>query len=184
MSLDALQELLPPGNQVPSGLLKLFDYAKPNGGLVLCDFSVTQYLGDDVVEWFQGDESVAKQFVMFGKDRTSSMYGWWFHEGVKSIAEAPLVFLGGEGSYNTVLANTLEELLQLLAIGKYNVGMVRRWDKQDKQCDNLAEYVAFLKNDLNLSPPADGRAIVDRAKQAHPDLDQFVEKFLEQRSGK
>lgn len=181
MQTKKLQKIFPKGTAMPEALAKLCEFTTQSRGRVACDFELTASGKSYVEAWFRDDPAAAKQFIIFGTDKPQSLYGYWLHDEC-SIDSAPIVYLGSEGTENSVLANSLEDFLGLLALGHEEIGLIRAWDADTKACDHIEEYRAWLKNELKVDAPADdksGRAIVNAAVRKHPKLSEWIKKRRE-----
>ena len=173
MQAKQLRKIFPKGTRMPNALAKLCDYSEQTGGATSCDFELTNYGKAGIQAWFAGNEKAADQFVIFGIDELQSLYGYWLYGG-RPLIQAPIVYLNHEDTGNTVLANNIEEFLALLAMGKEEVGLVDGWEEQTEPCADIDEFRSWLKQELGITPPAEGHEIVDPARQAHPDLDAWI----------
>ena len=122
MLLEQFRTNFPPDSEIPALLIQLLDYQNMSTDWYSGRFELTGYGAHDTVAWFDGDAEVAAQFVPFGAGPDGSSYCYWLYPG-RSLATAPIVFLGSEGVGCTVLTNTAEEFLALLAIGYKELGL-------------------------------------------------------------
>lgn len=175
MQASQLRKAFPGTGPLPNLLVQLCAYSEQSDGFISCDFELTDSGAEDVLAWFDGNTAAAQQFIIFGSDGMHSLYGYWLYDG-RSLAQAPIVYLHGEGVYNSVLANSLAEFLGLLALGKEMPGMVDAWDATAEPCANVAAYRSWLDKELGIHPPADGRAIIEHARKEHPDLNAWIER--------
>lgn len=111
----------PPGSAVPPLLTKLLAYQNRVNAWYSGHFRLTDGGQKDAVASFDGDKVAASQFILFGRELDGSSYGFWLYEG-RTLGNAPIVFLGSEGTDWKVLANSLEEFLALLAVGEDEIG--------------------------------------------------------------
>jgi hypothetical protein len=172
--LKRLEKHLPKGRSVPKALVKLFEFGAGCGASFSGTFELNEAANDDAKEWFAGNAKVAKQFVLFGNDRAHSLYGYWLAGG-SSLEKAPIVYLAGEGEGSTVLASTLKDFLALLGLDKPELGHIESWDEQQAEKTEIASFRAWLKAELDIVPPRDGRAAVSAAKNAFPDLQRWID---------
>ncbi len=107
------------------------------------------------------------------------MYGYWRYNG-RSLDAAPLVYLNDEGQDNTVLANTLEEFLIVIAVGQHYLGLVDKWDEGERPDEDTLRYRDWLRADVGIETPTldQARSIVARARASHPDLDAWLDQAL------
>ena len=179
-----MQRNFPPDVPVPEALAQLCTYSKQIKGALSCDFVLTDSGRESILFGFDDVVEAADQFVIFGTDGARSLYGYWRYAG-QALAEAPIVYLDRGGYHCTVLANTLLEFFTLLAFGEPQLGMLDSWGAWDVECEGLAEFRAWLKQTFGIEPPSPeaARAIVARARAAHPDLDAWVTAWAEQHYG-
>lgn len=176
-----MQRNFPPDVAVPEALAQLCAYSVQAEGELSCDFVLTDSGRKYVLAGFDNVAEAADQFVIFGHDGAHSLYGYWRYAG-QALDESPIVYLDGEGCDCTVLANTLPEFFTLLALGESLLGALEGWGAWDEECDGLEEFRAWLKQTFAIDPPSfeEARAIIARAKAAHPDLDAWVTAWAEQ----
>ncbi len=181
MQLEALQANFPPGAPIPDPLVRLCAYAEEGGGrLIVGDLRLTESGRGDALAWFDGDHEAADQFVIFAADRRLSLYGYWRHDH-QALDEAPIVYLDSEATGNTVLTDTLDEFLGLLALGPGLAGLGKGWPEIVEKDEATRHYRAWLHDEAGIATPQaqDAHAIVGRARSAHPDLDAFVDQWAE-----
>lgn len=176
---------LPANLTIPASLVKLAEYdEQPSGGFLPGFVELTTSGHRQVVAWFRGDEEAARPFVVFAHDKADSTFGYWrYHD--QPLDQAPLVYLDVEGGdESTVLANTTEEFLLLLALGNpgYTMDLVEGEDEPEDD-DDAIRYRAWLTTEMNMTVPtiAEARAIVERARIVHPDLSEWVTQWLQSR---
>ncbi len=90
------------------------------------------------------------------------------------------MYLNDEGVDSTVLAGTLVEFLTLIAVGQSYLGMVGEWDEAEEPDLSTVHYRLWLREELGIAAPtlSEARAIVERARATHPDLDRWVEQLV------
>src|SRR5262245_32641725 len=174
MKVEELRKIFPPKTKAPELLVKLLKYAKKAGGFVSCDFELTSTGADDVLAYLGGNEDAAKQFLIFGVDGMHSLYGYWLYEG-RPLAQAPIVYLSGEGIGSTVLASSLEDFVSLLALVKESGGILDAWDAASAPCRNNDKFRAWLESETGIKPPRSPRQLIEKARKSHPVLQDWVE---------
>ncbi len=156
----------PAGVTVPSLLERLLDFHRRNKSFFSGHFELTDSGPATAVAMFDGDQDAAAQFALFGAEADGSAFGFWLYEGRK-LEEAPVVYLGSEGTGWTVLADTLEDFLRLLANGVDDLGFDAKNLKFDRTGGNTCKPGRFkwLKTDCGfrrLGPagpsPREGKA--------------------------
>jgi hypothetical protein len=179
MTAEELSKLFPPGTPVPPILGKLAERSEATAGLLSCDFELTPNGESDSYYWFDGREAAAKQFQIFGFDGMHSLYGYWLYPG-RTLADAPIVYLNGEGVENTVLANNLEEFLALLTLGEEAVGLYNGWGESADSCHGIPEFRDWANEEFGIVPPANPKEIVETARRSHPDLDAWINRLIQE----
>jgi hypothetical protein len=81
--------------------------------------------------WF-GDRKAAEQFIIFGHGPDGSLYGLWMYPS-RTVENAPVVFLGFEGTHCDLIARDLNQFLSLLAVGADELGFEISWGKVSEQ---------------------------------------------------
>jgi hypothetical protein len=182
MIVEELQKIFPQNVPIPGILTQLANRCDETGEYLSCDFELAGSGNDDALAWFSDDQEAASQFLIFGNDGMHSLYGYWLYDG-KTIADAPIVYLNGEGADNTVLANNLEEFVALLTVGKECVGLYQSWDESQEPCPGIEDFRNWASSQLNIAVPDDPRDLIERAKRRHPDLDKWVQDYISQKGG-
>lgn len=182
---EAFQQGFPEGAAIPKDLVRLYDYC--GGGLVVCDFTVSAAIYVNVGDYFNDNEKMTSRFAGFGRDRFGSLYGYWLHAGGNDLSKAPIGYLAAASkAESSVLANSLPELMALLTVGIRGVGEVENWDELAKlgPCSDLAKYKRWIKKEFGIAPLkdlSDAKAIVERAKQSNPNLQQWINDWVSRR---
>jgi len=121
-------------------------------------------------EWLGGPER-AGDFAVFGHDPDGSLYAFWLNED-RTPANAPVVYLNAEHSGSTVLADSLEEFLGLLALDVTDLGMYYdEADRPHKRSSGNAAFRAWLAECFGIEPVAQPTRVVKRAMSGHPPLE-------------
>jgi hypothetical protein len=185
MHIEDLRKNFPATVDVPSALLRLLEYQQYVNHFYSGLFELYDQGAMSVLYWFDKDEEAASQFAIFGHGGDGSMYGYWLYQG-RAIENAPIVFLGSEGLGNTLLANTVEEFLALLALGDDELGFAISkpdYDIGRTIDEKLFQFRHWLMKEFQIQVPPDSNSIVRAAKSAHRDLDQWITEWLEKRYG-
>lgn len=179
MTPDELRTVFPANTPLPSLLVWLCAYTEANGDALAADLDVTMKGQQWLRMGFRSTPNLRDQFVIFASDRSQSLYGYWRYDG-QPLDRAPLVYLNDEGVDNTVLANTLEEFLTLVAVGQPSLGLVGKWDDGEELDEYTVRYRAWLRAELGIEAPtiSQARAIVESARASHPDLDAWLRQSL------
>ncbi len=174
MAQGMLRDSLPAGVSVPPLLVRLASYQDGRNrlpsGLEFDDGGRAAAL-----DWTKENQQEADQFVLFMIDEVASNYGYWRYDG-QSLDEAPLVYLSSEGVDNTVLANSLEDFVRIIALGAGNLGMWRQSYEDVRLDENTTRFREWLSAEMGIVAPttAEARAIIETARGQHPDIDQWV----------
>jgi len=181
MLLEQFRTNFPPDSEIPALLIQLLDYQNATADWYSGRFELTGYGANDTVAWFDGDTEAATQFVPFGAGPDGSSYCYWLYPG-RSLATAPIVFLGSEGVACTVLTNTTEEFLALLAIGYKELGFADL-NQPEPDTTNVLRFRAWLQTEFGIHTPQRGAEIIAQAKARHPDLEQWIQMWAKARYG-
>ena len=119
-----------------------------------------------------------KALALFAREGDGSMYGLWFHDGVKD-GNAPVVFIESEGSDETaVIANDLQEFVSLLLMDIEEVGAnYETFDGgRDEDEDHAEMHDAFVKwaKKRGIAPASNAADVVKAARGRHPDFGQWM----------
>jgi len=187
VTVDDFIAHFPDGLPIPPLLVKLADYCTRPGYILPGDLELTRKGRWQAIAWFNDDETAARPFVIFAIDKADSSFGYWRYAD-QPLDQAPLVYLDTEGGdESTVLANTFEEFLALLAIGNpaYTITMVEGEDTSEDD-EGIARYRTWLREEIGIAAPtiSEAHAIVERAQAAHPSLPAMVDRWLEERDAR
>ena len=119
-----------------------------------------------------------KALALFAREGDGSMYGLWFHDGVKD-GNAPVVYIESEGSDDTaVIANDLSEFVSLLLMDIEEVGgNYETFDgSRDDDEDHAEMHDAFVKwaKKHGIAPAANAADVVKAARARHPDFTSWM----------
>ena len=123
--------------------------------------------------WWKGNTRAAERFLIFGRDRTHSLYGYWLHDGIEELFEAPIVFLGSDGD-TAQIANSIEDFCALLAHGFTLVGAHEDWDEEAAKPDPT--FNAWLEKEIGLRPAKAPSCVIRAANDEHPDFFTWAKK--------
>jgi len=90
------------------------------------------------------------------------------------MENAPVVFLGSEGTDSSVIASNL---LSLLALGADELGFEISWGKvQQAQppAPRLGEFRDWLKSSFGIEQPLDPLAMVKECRMQHPSFEAWL----------
>lgn len=180
MLREVLRANFPDDMPLPDLLVRLCAYTEATGNESLGgDLTLTAHGRQSLASWFRSYPDQARRFIIFATDRSGSLYGYWRDEG-HPLDRAPLVYLNDEGVDSTVLADTLVEFLTLIAVGQSYLGMVGEWDEAEEPDLSTVRYRLWLREELGIAAPTliEARAIVERARATHSDLDRWVEQLV------
>jgi hypothetical protein len=140
-------------------------YAQGRRGALVCDIELTDE-GGEFAERMLGDAELARAFDVFAHDGMLSLYAVW---------EGAVVFLDTDWVQTGVLADSLEEFVALLCLGRERIGMLSDWGAGE--CDDADEFRAWAEAELGVRTPDEAEAseLVERARAARPDLQAWIE---------
>jgi len=177
---DQLRTVFPDDAPLPDLLVRLCAYMEAHDNALAADLDLTAEGQRSLRAGFQlapdqDEADLSAQFIIFASDRSQSLYGYWRYEG-QALDRAPLVYLNDEGQDNTVLTDTLEEFLTLVAVGQSFLRLVGKWDDGEEPDAYTLRYRTWLRAELGIEAPTltQARAIVDKACARHPDLDAWL----------
>jgi hypothetical protein len=182
MDLATFRRNFPPGVAVPDRLRELLKFQNRSrqwysGYFVLTDWEY------GYAAWFAGDSDAARQFVVFGKGPDGSLYALWLYPG-RTVADAPVAFLGSEGTDCGLLAGDLDEFLGLLAVGADALGFAVSWGgkfQPKSPAPRLEKFRAWLRDSFGIVPPRDPLAVVAGARGRHPDFAAWLRRWQKSR---
>src|SRR5262245_57914175 len=175
-----LQRNFPPGAVVPDRLSKLLEFQNRSRDWYSGYFELIEWEYGNAA-WFDGDKAAAEQFVVFGRGQDGSLYALWLDPG-RTVNDAPVVFLGSEGTDCGLLAADLDEFLGLLAVGADELGFAVSWGgafEPEQPAPRLEEFRAWLRESFGINPPPDPMAVVTSARARHPDFGAWLSSWQE-----
>jgi nucleoside-diphosphate-sugar epimerase len=175
MELVDYQRNFPPDVAVPNMLRALLGFQNGSRNWYSDHFElVTWEYGQPA--WFGGDCTAARQFIVFGHGPDGSLYALWLYPG-RTAADAPVVFLGSEGTDCSLLAGDLGEFLSLLAIGADELGFAVSGGEiaeANSPAARLSEFREWLRASFGIMPSDRPRAVVFEARTRHPDFGAWL----------
>jgi hypothetical protein len=121
--------------------------------------------------WF-GDRKAAEQFVVFGCGPDGSLYALWMYPS-RTVENAPVVFLGSEGTDCGLIAGDLQQFLSLLAVGAGELGFEISWaevSEQNPPAKRLQEFRDWLRTSFDITKSENPLSLVAAARAEHPDF--------------
>jgi hypothetical protein len=121
--------------------------------------------------WFR-DRKAAEQFIIFGHGPDGSLYGLWMYPS-RTVENAPVVFLGSEGTNCGLIAGDLQQFLSLLAVGADELGFEISWGKVSEQnppAKRLQEFRQWLRTSFDIAESENPLSLVAAARTEHPDF--------------
>jgi hypothetical protein len=182
MNLKEFRRNFPPLEPVPHQLVQLLEFQNRSREWYSGYFELTPWRYGDSA-WFVGDEADARQFVIFGRNPDGSLYSLWLHPGDK-WTDAPVVFLGSEGTDCGVLSGNLNEFLGLLAVGSEELGFAASWGNvvtPDNPTPRLQEFRDWLQVSFGISAPPDPLGVITAARKSHPEFGEWLQNWQQQR---
>jgi hypothetical protein len=178
VDLELFQGNFPPGVDVPSPLSSLLEFQNRSKEWYSGYFELTEWKYG-YTAWFGDDKEAAEQFAVFGKGGDGSLYALWLYSG-RTVADAPVVFLGSEGVDCGLLASDLIGFLGLLTIGADELGFAVSWggDLEPKRpAPRLEEFRAWLRESFGVGAPPNLMAAVGSARALHPDFGAWLARW-------
>jgi hypothetical protein len=182
MDIEEFQKNFPAGVEIPEIFVRLLVFQNIRDEY-FGHFSLVEFSPDDVLSWCGENKQAASQFIIFGHSPSGALYGYWLYDK-HTIDTAPIVVIGFGWDGNTVIANSLQEFLQIVSVGEDPLCyVITEWgwsDRDEIEVDqNLENYRKWLLRELALTVPSieEAEAIVTSAKNAHPDLEQWIQQL-------
>jgi hypothetical protein len=167
-SLEALRQLFPQGKRPPAALERLLLYQLRHGEGFSEDFAVDP--AASVAAWFGHDPTAAQRLAPFATKSDGSVFAFWL-AGAAPVERAPVVLLDAEGRNNTVLANTFEDFLSLLALGS---SLPAAAPSDPEAAPDVDSFRLWLRNQLSVTAARSPLAIMERARAANPGLTAWL----------
>lgn len=170
---------------MPPLLMRLFEFSQSisEPGFFSGQFELTSNGKVFANAWFDGDAAAASQFVVFGLDGDGSQFAFWLHQG-RTINNAPIVYLGSEGS-GSVIADSLPEFLGLLAVGAdYWLAIAEggAFEESEEPADHLDRFRKWLADECGIKKPKAPAKVVQRARESHPSLEAWIANWKKSRA--
>jgi hypothetical protein len=115
----------PPGARIPALLFELLRFENRSVEWYSGHFQSTTWKYGNAA-WCGGNRQAAEQIAVIGRGPDGSLYALWLYPG-RTLDDAPVVFLGSEGTDNGLLADSLREFLAPLAVGADELGFDVSW---------------------------------------------------------
>lgn len=172
-TLQAIEAKFSP-HKVSPLLAELCNYWDKHPVFFCGSFEIDEDKYGGVKDWFQNSEAGYSRVKLFGVDGIGSLYGIWLYDG-RTSANAPIIYLGGEGEGTTILASTWEEFLSILAANQeWEPSDKKFFDATDNNEDENAAFADWLKAAHGITPAKNPLAIMKKARKEHPDFDKWL----------
>ena len=172
MLVDEIESKFPPGIQVPQSIRSLCEFIEDNGYPLSGCFELSTIGDADLQAWFPNDLAMQRQFAVFGRGSTGSVYALWLRDG-RDVDNSPVIVLGSEGEL-LVLAVNPREFCRLLGCGYDEL----EWDDLSQpaaEWENTRRLREYLCERLGLSFQMTGESIVLEARDQYPDFASDIE---------
>lgn len=182
MSEDEFQLNFPADVRAPEVLLALRRFQNQSNDWYSGYFELGKWRFGDAA-WFGGDAEAAQQFIVIGHGPDGSLYALWAYPG-RTVENAPVVFLGSEGTDNCLLASSLRDFLALLAIGADELGFAVSSggvEQADPPAPRLNEFRSWLDQSLGIVAPEVPNESIASARAMHPDFEAWLNAWFASR---
>ena len=168
---------------VPPLLLSLLDFQNKLGDWYSGRFELTSGGPETAVAFLDGDEKAAGDFVLFAGSSDGSSYGFWTYGG-RNLHNAPIAFLGSEGTGLTVLADSVDGFLSLLAVGEDEMGFAAPFlTEPPSPSAGLLAFRHWLQDEHDISPATYPAVNISLAVRKHPDLQAWLRAWAKSHFG-
>ncbi|WP_202414484.1 hypothetical protein [Duganella flavida] len=176
------QQNFPPATDIPVLLCKLLEFQNKATDWYSGYFELDKWKFGNPA-WF-GESSTAEQFAVFGCGPDGSLYALWLYPG-RTLDDAPVVFLGSEGTDCNLIAGDLRQFLELLALGADELGFEINWGEiqiGNEEAPRLAEFRDWLWSSFQIRKPSNPIAAVLESRTHHPDFEKWMAIWQEART--
>lgn len=177
MDFATFQRNFPSDVPIPEKLRQLLEFQNQLHEWYSGHFELDHWRFGDVAI-FDGDDSVARQFVVFGRTPDGSLYAFWLYPG-RPTGMPPIVHVCADGA-GSLVADNLDGFLSLLAMGAEDLG--RAIDqggpfKPAEPAPRLAEFRTWLLKRFGIRAPGDPMRYVIAARVRHPNFSNWMKKW-------
>ena len=169
------QKNFPDGVSVPALLRELLIFQNKSRDWYSGHFELDSWeFGQS--HWFGGDRAAAEQFIVIGHGPDGSLYALWLYPG-RTAENAPVVFLGSEGTDCGLIAENLAGFLSLLAIGSDELGFDISWGEiieANPPAKRREEFREWLSASFGITQPGKPLEAVMEARSNHPDFGAWL----------
>jgi hypothetical protein len=179
---DEFQLNFPAGARIPDELPALLRFQNQSSDWYSGHFELDKWRFGNAA-WFGDDAEAARQFSVIGHGPDGSLYALWTYSG-RTLENAPVVFLGSEGTDNSLLAGSLRDFLALLAIGADELGFAASWGdvkQADPAAPRLNEFRSWLDRSLGIVAPEAPKELIASARALHPDFEAWLNSWFASR---
>lgn len=170
MDKNALKESFPESIPFPVELGDLCDWVKNHGYPISGYFELFIHQSLFLESWF-GTDKVNDKFGLFGRGSDGSMYAIW----KENELSFPVVHMGPEGQNCCVIANSMKEFLQLLAIGYGDIGDEDMSSPPKNSEDVNVAFQEWVRDCYRLEIPHNGLEITKPSQEQHSDFNAWIE---------
>lgn len=172
MGRDAFIEGLAKSKKEQPELKRFADYYFSTD-LPIPDFELVEHGPQIADAWFPDDPEAAQQFLIFAENHDGSVFAIW--------DDGPIVYLASEYEGTSVIANSVAELLGLVAYGSdtFTIDIQyadkEEWQGCEEESEGLFALRTWLQENLQIVVPESPREVIRKARSQHPDLVQWIE---------
>lgn len=167
---DAIQKGFPAAICFPHELELLCEWAGKHGDQISGYFELRADDGEAIYWWFRSHDA-DDRLAQFGAGADGSLYCIWKQDDGRE----PVVHMGSEGDALMVLAGTMKEFIRLLAVGYGELGFEDVSVPPEEPDDINLGFQNWVEDIFDVTVPATGQEIVDRAHQEYDNFQGFVE---------
>ena len=175
MSEDEFQLNFQAGVRIPEELLALLRFQNQSNDWYSGYFELDRWRFGNAA-WFGNDTEAAEQFSVIGHGPDGSLYALCAYPG-RTLENAPVVFLGSDGTDNCLLAGSLRDFLALLAIGADELGFAVSSgvvEQADPPAPRLNEFRLWLNRSLGIVAPGAPDELIASARALHPGFEAWI----------
>ena len=172
MNIDEYKESFPQNISFPEELCLLCDWVSINGYPISGCFRIRKHDKNAFISWFGCD--IGESFVQFGASGDGGLYCLW-----KVGDHYPVIFLDSEGEQNRVLAESVNDFMQLLAIGYNELGYDDLSQPPIYKEESLinTKFQDWCKDTFQFNILENGNEIFNKAQRFKTDFKESIEKL-------
>ncbi|MGY8768182.1 MAG: hypothetical protein ACKVH8_07105 [Pirellulales bacterium] len=168
-------------------IVRIADYQNSTDDFISPSFELIDNGNEAALAWFDSDTDAASQFIPFAQSNDGGLFAYWKCELCTSI-----VYLASECDGSRAIAQSIAELLSIIALGSDDYGIDilhtdldhdEEWEGPEVIPKSLTNFREWLNSKLGITQTKSPLSTIKEAMAASPDLMTWIREFQNRKYG-